>query len=189
MANINKINALIEELGASERITKAHLSVLSRSILEYIMIDDGNQEGVVGINATGSEDSQVANRLLEILTPVNRKVTTLFFKHFMPFFFDEETLLFKGKNKGQWPKKLLACRTFLADPHQNIWSWAERNVQHEVKPYSVETVVKTVKSLITKCKEAGIGNDEVVKAMLEGGITANEIVAVLGFDIPEEQAA
>ena len=169
MSSLIKINELIESIGNAEKITKVSLSIISREVVEYIMIQADETK-------KASEDSSVANRLLEVLTPVNRKVCTLFFKHFLSFSFNDDTEFFGKKEKKSWSKKVLKCSEFLADPHNNIWSWAERNVVHEVKPYSPETVKKSLKSIVTKAHAAKIHDVDIIAGLIEAGISAQAIL-------------
>jgi len=76
MTDIKKINDKIDALVKSERITKQMLGELSRDLLNYVLVDENH-------------DIQPVNRTLRALTPMNRKVATLFFRAFMPFKYTE----------------------------------------------------------------------------------------------------
>ena len=178
MAQLNKINELIASLGDAEKITKAALSVLSRDVVEYIMVNDG-VEG----NNKGSEDSQVANRLLDVLTPVNKKVAIAFFSHFIAFMHvtdgGGEFSAFGKKDKKQWESKLDKAKEFLADPHANIWSWADRNIDIAPKPMDFAKLNAAMGQLIKKADKAALGHDNIIRAMLANGISLDELLAVI----------
>lgn len=170
MADINIINQNIERIAEAERITKPVLSDLSRQLLEFVVIDD-------------KQDIQPVNRLMEVLTPINRKVAVLFFRHFMAFAWDEGNAKFVGKEKKKWDKKKELVIAFLADPHQNIWTWAERNVEVEKKPYNVVKVGKEVEKAI----KAGVSQADIVRSAFAGGLTIEAVMEVIKA-MAEEQA-
>lgn len=178
MANLARINELIESIGNAERITKAALSELSRSVLEYIVVNDG-VEG----NNKGSEDSQVANRLIDALTPVNRKVAIAFFTKYLAFHAeldeDGQHVAFRGKDKKQWNRKTDMVREFLTDPHNNIWTYAQREIDIVPKPMDFAKLNQAVGQLIKKANKAKLGNQSVVQAMLSNGITVEDLLAVI----------
>ncbi len=178
MANLNNINNLIDEIGKAERITKDALRILSRELLEYIVVNDG-VEG----NNKGSEDSQVANRLIDVLTPVNRKVAIAFLRHFLAFHIKEDEdgkfIAFTGKDKKQWQRKLELVQQFLAEPHNNIWTWADRNVDIVPKPMDFAKLNAAMGQLIKKADKAKLGHGNIIRAMLANGITNDEILLVI----------
>lgn len=184
MAQLIRINELIDQIGNAERITKAALLELSRTVLEYIVVNDGT-EG----NNKGSEDSQVANRLLDVLTPVNRKVAQAFFRHFLAFHWNEEESKFSGKDKKQWQRKLELVQEFLAEPHNNIWTWADRNIDIAPKPMDFAKLNQAMGQLIKKADKANLGHGNIVRAMLANGVTGEEILAVIqamADEMPQE---
>lgn len=174
MANINQINELIDAVGNSERITKQALTELSRTILEYVVVNDG-VEG----NNKGSEDSQVVNRLLAALTPVNKKVGMSFFRHFLAFHFDEEGMKFGSKNKKQWDKKEELVKEFLGEPHNNIWTWADRNIEIIPKPMDDKKLNAAIGQIVKKATKAGLGHGNIIKALIVNGVDAGEIITIL----------
>lgn len=194
MANkLNLINEQIEQLGNSERVTKALLALLSREILEYVIINDG-VEG----NNKGSEDSQVVNRLLNVLTPINLKVAIAFFQHHLAFNFDKDAMVFGKKDKGQWNRKYELVEKFLADKDNTIWTWADRNIDVAPKPMDFAKLNQAMGQLIKKAEKANLGHDNVVRAMLSNGITPQELLDVIQAaanepehkeEVQEQQAA
>lgn len=109
----NRVNAIIK----SEKVTKAELGAFSREYLPYVYANN---------------DIGMVNRLIAGLTPVNKKIAALYFTHFLAWEWTEETKTFGAKLSG---KKLDAkqkdVETFLAEPANNIWTWAEENTKTE----------------------------------------------------------
>lgn len=176
-ATIETIGLKINELGNAERITKALLSELSREVLEVVLIDDGKDTG------KGTEDSRTINELINVLTPVNKRAAIVFFKHFSPFVVatneQGEFHAFGKKDKKNWEDKLEEVKEFLDDPHNNIWSWAERNIEVEQKPFDVKKVTKTIENSIKKA-----GMKATLEAVFAGGLTLENILEIMN---PEEQ--
>lgn len=151
-------------LASSEKITKETLKTLSRDVLEAVHI-------------TG--DIGYANRLIEVLTPINKKVTILFYKHFAGFSFDDVLGIFTKKSKKRYDEAVKLSTEFLADPNNNIWSWAQRHIEVEQKPYSVETIETTVKTMLTRAQNAGLDQKDVFRAMLKGGLQIETILDMM----------
>lgn len=157
-------------LATSERVTKAELQVQSRAVLEAVHI-------------TG--DIGYANRLIEVLTPVNKKVATLYFKFFTGFSFDDVLGIFTKKSKKRYTSAHEASMTFLEDPNNNIWSWAARHVDVTPKAFSLDKVTDYMKTTLQKAKDNGLTDKDVLRAIIKGGITADCIIAImdeLGYD-------
>lgn len=150
---IESINKDITAVQKSEKITKALLIALSRSILQYVYVEP-MQDGV-----KGSGDISPVNRLLKVLTPMNKQMCTLFFKNFLAWRFDDELNEFTTKNKKQFDNKLESVETFLEDENNNVFTWAQDNVKVEAK--EVDYLAKLKRDL-TKAFEAGITADEVL---------------------------
>lgn len=178
-ATVETIGLKIADLGNAERITKALLSELSREVLEVVMLDEGKDTG------KGTEDSRTINELINVLTPVNKRVAVIFFKHFAPFIAavneQGEFAGFGKKDKKNWESKLDDVKEFLADPHQNIWTWSDRNIEVEAKPYNVDKVTKEIEKALKKANKA-----DVIRAIMAGGLELGDILEVLNADVPQE---
>lgn len=165
----------IQELQASEKITKAVLMALSRSVLEAVQ---------------ATEDSGYINQVVNALTPVNRKVAILFFTALSGFRADNG--VFGKKDKKNYEAIKEAAIIFLDDPHNNIWTWAEREVDVEPKAFTMDKVTKTVESLFKKAAEAKFTDADVIRAMFKGGIDVEALTLVLvemGLaDAPKDEA-
>jgi hypothetical protein len=171
---LTTINGRIEKLAASERITKVELGAVSREILQYTL---------------EQWDCQVLNRLTAVLTPRNKQVAILFFKAFTPFSIDDTTGLFSGiRNKKAKAQSIEAIEAFLASD-QTIWEWdAENNAEIEAKkPNYMANITKNVKGAI----EAGNDRREIIQSVFAGGVSVDEIMAVLTAmeDQPDQVAA
>ena len=60
----------LEAIMAAEKITRVELGAMSRELLIYV---------------PETHDIDIVNRLINALTPVNRRAAILFFKHFLPW--------------------------------------------------------------------------------------------------------
>ena len=168
----------IEALCQSESVTKRELMHLSRSCLEYTY-DTG--------------DNGVINRLILVLTPVNRKVVCEYFKEFSGLVFDDAASRFKGKSKKNWDKVMAAGVEFLADPHNNVWTWAERNIEVTKKDFDLEQVTKAFERFVKKAKAENLTQKDVLKAVLKTGVELETILELMGemydVDVNASEAA
>lgn len=171
-----EFNRALNCIARAEKVTKAELRILSRTVLEAIY-------------ETG--DVAFINKLLAILSPVNKKVAKLYFKEFSGFSLDETTGSFTTKSKKRYDKALANGRMFLEDPLNNIWTWAERNVEIETKDFSLDLVTEAFKAYMKKATKVGLTQKDVVKAVLSAGVEADTIIALMGemydFDVKTEQ--
>lgn len=162
MNTIKQINVKIDTLANAERITKKVLAELSRDILEYIYLP--NEDGKV------SEDISPINRVLAVLTPMNKATAILFFKNFVSWKFDDVAFLFTKKNKKNFEDKLLAVELFLVNEDSNIWTWAANNVT--IEPKAIDWTKRLTKDF------AGA---------LEDGLSFDDILAILEAALPVEE--
>lgn len=165
----------IKKVQGSEKVTKKALSELSRDLLTYIVMN-------------GSPDVGSANRLLSVLTPVNRRAAILFFAHFLPFKVDSEAEhIVGGKLKGEdrITKKTEAVKEFLADPKNDIWIWAASTLKIESKETDWGAMVeRNVKMALEKGK---LEPFYVVQSVINGGIKVKDLVEMIKFN--DERAA
>ena len=178
-----EFNRRIGQLGKAEASVRAELNVLSRGVLE-------------AVHAT--EQIGYVNQLLAVLTPVNRKAAVVFFKHFAGFHYDEVTRMFTKKSKKRYEQAHKNAMEFLQDPNNNMFSWAERHIEVEQKPFDQASFLKAQhKAFIRAVQQArdnGIDQKELFAAMFkpeEGkpGLDVNALVAVLeAMDVVEVKA-
>lgn len=163
----------LEKLSTSESITKRELRDLSRSILQA-WHETGN---VIYIN-----------RLLKVLTPVNKKVMIKFGIHFGGFSFDETLGEFTHKSKKRYDKAHDLYVEFMEDPNNNVWAWAERHIEVSQRPFAVENVEKFIKGALQKGAGVGLSQVDILKAVFKAGIDPACIVQVmdeLGYEFSE----
>lgn len=182
----NVVYARFEAIAAAEKITRVELGALSRELLVYV---------------PESQDIEIVNRLLGVLTPRNRISAIYFFKHFLPWVVEEDNegvfQRFGKKDKGdkRVARKMELIAEFLKDEANNIWTWADEHIVEELKPVDLsvgvfEAVSKALKGTpATKTKEAGepVSHSEVIQAVLKAGITAEDLMGVLDSLTAEEQ--
>lgn len=155
MTDIKLINEKIETLANAERITKVVLSELSRELLAYVLID--------GKEGEPSFDIQPVNKVLRVLTPMNRRVATMFFTTLLPFKFDDATNSFTKMNKAnQVEASTLAVEIALTDDGFDIWQWAENNVK--IEPKEVDWNKKLTADMV-KALDAGLTGDDILNIM------------------------
>lgn len=154
----------IEKLAVSESVTKRELRDLSRSVLE-------------AWHATGNV--VYANKLLGVLSPINKKTAILFFQELSGFHFDPVMGAFDHKSKKRYEKAHEKCIKFLADPHQNIWTWAERNIEVNHKPFDVAGVQKYMTKAIKDAAGVGLSHADLLKAVFKAGIDPACIIQVM----------
>lgn len=157
-------NTAVMRLKRSEMITRQTLMVLSRSVLE-------------ALHAT--EDIGYVNRLLEVLTPVNRKVAVLYFTHFGGFHYDDALARFTKKSGKRYDECDKLATIFLEDPLNNIWSWAGRNVEIQKKDFELAQVTAYMGNVLKKAQKAGVSQADLLRAVLKAGIEADAIIAML----------
>lgn len=157
--------AAIIALAASEKVTKESLRELSRTVLN-------------AHHAT--EDVSYINKLIEVLTPVNRKVAVLYFKAFGGFTYDDKGKRFAKKSKKHYDQAHADAVEFLAEPHNNIWTWAERNVEVEAKPFDIKKVTAFIENASKKALENGLTRLDVLRAAFAGGMTPELLLQLLG---------
>ena len=151
-------------LAGSEKITKAELMVQSRAIME-------------ATHVTG--DIGYVNRLLTILTPVNRKVAKAFFEHFTGFSYDEVHAHFTTKSKKRYDAAAKLANEFLEDPLNNIWSWADRNIEVQKKDFDLAQVTDAIKNFEKKAKKVGLTQKDVIKAVLAAGVELDTLLELM----------
>lgn len=175
MFNYDEIISRIDQLASAERVTKALLTSLSRDTLGYLV---------------ESGDVRPINKLLQkgVLTPMNYKTALLYFKDWVPFQIlesddDGKEFLGFGKAKRTKDAGFAKIAEFLEDPLNNIWTWAERNVQVEKKPFDLKNVTRIIEKAL---KEAD--TDSVIKAVMAGGIEAQAIIDLIHAQAEEAEA-
>lgn len=154
----------LKRIASAEKVTKEALRDLSRTILE-------------AWHTTG--DVSYANKLLAVLTPVNKKVFIEYAKHFSGFRFDDQTNMFTGKSKKHYDDAHKLCVAFLEDPLNNIWTWAERNIEIAPKAFDLKDVTKWASNAIKKAQKENVSKGDLLAAMFEGGFELDDLLKVM----------
>lgn len=165
-------NGKIEALEKAEKITRDVLRELSREVL-FALHEHGNIDYV--------------NRLMQAkITPVNLKALTLFFQEFTGFFYSKEDKVFSKKNKRQYDAKKEACLEFLSDPHNNFWTWANREIEMERKAFDPKKVTRYIENSLKKAEADGFTQADVIRAILDGGLEIETLYTILGVEVVEQ---
>lgn len=181
MSNIQgHIYGLIAEIAAAEKITKVKLSILSRDILGYVMDTD---------------DIQSVNRLLEVLTPMNKRVAVLFFSHFLPWDAERTTdgafIRFGKRTKGEkkLTRSMKLIKEFLADVSNNIWTWADENVETDLKKKDFGGMIQRAVSKALEGDEKTdtppLARDAILAAIFAGGVSIEDMMEAI--DVQESK--
>ena len=166
--------ANIKKLANSEKVTKELLRSLSRDVLE-------------AHHATG--DVVYINGIIAVLSPMNRKMCVLFYKEFSGHLYSEETKSFGKKDKKKYDAAHKASFDALEDPHFNVFSWAERNVEVERKPFTLGKLQQQMGSLVKKAEENKISHADIIRAMFANGIEIGEFMKVVEHMAEEQHQA
>lgn len=165
----------VSRLGKTENVSKTLLSELSRSILSY--------------HLNGGHDVRIVNKLLTVLSPVNMKVARLYFKYFLPYRFNDETNQFGGLILKEAKKEqlYLAMGSFLHDAANDIWSWEKNHITIDEKP--AINYAKKVTSTIKTALEHQVDKGDILKAVLDGGLSMEDLIKGLEAIASEPQLA
>lgn len=160
------LDATLETLKGAEKITKDTLRILSREMLDAIHVGG---------------DIQPVNRLLDVLTPMNRSACVEFFKEFSGHYYMKDEAKFGKRDKKNYATKEQASAEFLDDPHNNVWSWLQREGMevNKGKIFKLANVTKYIENTLEKAKENNFTQADVFKAMLAGGLEMDTITAIL----------
>lgn len=169
------INAKINLLGEAERVTKAVLSELSRECLTYLVLD-------------GSTDIDTVNRLLGVLTPMNKVTTQHYFTAFLPWKFNQETGTFGAMIKGDkaLTAKVDKVKDWLDTPNNDIWSWAAVNMELKPRQSFEDRIAAVIKQALdgiadkdTREGLPAISPADVLKAVVAGGVPIDTVYELL----------
>ena len=163
----------LERITKAENVTKHELKLVSRTMLEAWHIT-GNVHYI--------------NRLLKVVTPVNKKALIVFAKHFGGFSYDEVLGEFTHKSKKRYESAHKLALEFLENPNNNLWTWAERHIEVQQKPFSVESVEKYMKTALAKVDGDKITQAKILVAVFKAGVDPMAILEamdMLGYNYDE----
>lgn len=170
----------ITRLEMAETFTKKTLSDLSRELLDFTV----NTGDIRPINALLSGT---------VLTAMNFKIAAKYFSHFLPFSSNIQSandyisksngarvpVQFGSKNKKTFAKKVEVIDAWLSVVDNNIWSWADDNVQLEKKAIDWN---KRISNAITGGLENGLSKRDVLELLSQLEFTANDLMDALDLD-------
>ena len=165
--------ANVEKLAASEKITKELLRSLSRDVL-------------TAHHVTG--DVAYINGIIAVLSPMNKKVCILFYKEFSGHLCNEDGT-FGKKDKKKYEEARKKSFDQLEDPLFNVFSWAERNVEIEKKPFTLGKLQQQVATLVKKAEENKISHADIIRALFANGVEVNEFLKVMEHMAEEQHQA
>jgi translation elongation factor EF-1beta len=168
IAFVASFDKVLETLSQSEKITKATLQTLSRDLLALLHTKNPKQ-GDIGY----------INRTINVLTPVNRKVFMAFCREFTGFIADKSGQSFLKKSQKHYDDAALKALEWLDDPMNNIWSWADRNIEIVPKEFTLDIVKKSTEQMLKKADKAGIDQADILGAMFEAGFTLKALLVML----------
>lgn len=163
-------DARIDALKNAEKITKDSLRDMSRDLLCI---------------THETEDIGFVNRTIEVLTPMNRKTAILFFKEFSGFKWNDDEVKFVQKDKKNYDAAKAKAMAGIDDPHFNLWTWAEKNVSIEAKPFDLAKVTVFAKQALKKAQDQGIKQSDLLKAFFDGGFEPDALLVFMEAAMPE----
>lgn len=161
----------IDSIKQSEEVTRREVRALSRTVLAALHC---------------TENVGYLNTFLDALTPINRKAMVIYFQAFTGFHFDSKSESFTKKDKVLYAAKEAAALKFLEDPMNNFWSYAQREIKVEPKEFTLDIVTKATENLLKKAAKNHIKQEDVIRAMVKGGLTTESLIAVMGHMAIEE---
>jgi hypothetical protein len=168
IAFVASFDKVLETLTQSERVTKATLQSLSRDLLALLHTKNPKQ-GDIGY----------INRTIAVLTPVNRKVFIAFGRAFTGFITDAGNTTFLKKSKKHYDDAAIKALEWLDDPMNNIWSWADREIDIVPKEFTLDAVKKQTENMLKKAEKNNISQAEILGAMFEAGFTIDSLLIML----------
>lgn len=163
-----KFKVSMGKLAQGEKTVREELNWASRAVLEALH---------------STENIGYVNQLIGVLTPVNRKAAIVFFKHFGGFHYDDATAMFTKKSKKRYDQAHRDAIAFLQDPNNNMFSWAQRHIEVEQKPFDPASFKRGFKNYIAKhlqqAKDNGLDQKELLAIMFEAGVEVDAIVDVM----------
>lgn len=154
----------LKALDKAEKFTKDTLRDLSRDLISV---------------THETQDIGFVNRTIQVLTPMNRRTAIIFFKAFSGFKWNDDEQSFTKKDKAGFDAVVKTAAVEMEDPHFNIWTWAEKNVEVEAKKFSLDDVKKFAERAIKKGEKEGISQTDLLKAFFEGGFKPESLIAMM----------
>ena len=109
---------------------------------------------------------------------MNKKVCILFFKEFSGHTCNEDGV-FGKKDKKKYEEARKASFDQIEDPLFNVFSWADRHVEIEKKPFTLGKLQQQMGSLVKKAEENKISHADIIRALFANGVEVNEFLKVM----------
>lgn len=156
--------ASLEMLSGAEGVTKRELRDISRNVLEAL-----------------HETGQIAyvNQVTAVLSPVNKLAWREFCDEFVGFYFDDDAGVYTKKASKVYLDAKERAMEFLADPHQNIWTWFERERKIVKSVFTLDKVTKFVTNSIKKGDKEGFGKADILMACVGAGFEIADLISTL----------
>lgn len=172
----------LDAIAAAEKITRVELSALSRELLIYV---------------PETNDIDIVNRLIGVLTRMNERTAVLYFGHFLPWVQEKDTqgnfTRFGKKMEGdkKVAKRMALIADWLKDEANDIWSWSDANIELKQRD-----LVSPIGRAINKALEGDEKTDtppvsalDVVAAIFGSKLTMSDLIAGLErMRVAEEEA-
>lgn len=161
---VRNFKANIASLEAAENTTRAVLRELGNGVLHMV-----HEHG----NITYANDLMNAR-----MTSVNKRAMRLFLQYFTGFHYDEATKVFTKKNKRVYDARKEECLELLQDPSFDFWSWTDREITIEAKPFDPTKVTKYLEQQMKKAAKE-MNEVDAAKAVAEAVLNVPNFMEVL----------
>ena len=170
MSNLKQsVYALLERVKEGENITRPALGQISRELLLYV---------------PESQDIEAVNRLIGVLTPMNRRAAILYFSHFLPWEVEKDNdgnfvrfgKKFEGEKKTK--RRMSLIDEWLKDEANNFWTWTDVNIQIKQKDFPA-MIARTIKKALegdVKSDTPALNKVQIMQAVMEGGVGLVELL-------------
>ena len=168
-------NEALTRLASAEKLSKAELTAMSRTVLEIFH---------------GTMQIGFLNRLLGVLTPANRKMAVGYLKAFTGFHYSETSGSFEKKDGKNFQQAVEKAHAFLEDASNNIWTWHAAETGHkkpDSKPLDLADVTKAMTKFLDKAGKANVKQVDVLRAAFSAGFTLDCLMELLAENTPKEE--
>lgn len=164
----------LTRLASAEKLSKAELTAMSRSVLEIFH---------------GTMQIGFLNRFLGVLTPANRKMAVHYLVNFTGFYYSETAGAFEKKNGKVFDACMKSAHAFLEDASNNIWTWTAAQAAHGkpvAKPFSLDDVKASMTKALAKAAKADVKQVDVLRAVFSAGFTLDCLMELLAEHTPKD---
>jgi hypothetical protein len=172
----------LEDIANAEKITRVELGALSRELLIYV---------------PDTNDIDIVNRLLGVVTNMNRRGLILYFQHFLPWNVEKDAegnfSRFGKKLEGdkKVAKRMALIEEWLKDESNTFWVWSDANINLKQKDLFAPIGRAINKALEgdEKTNTPALSPVEVVAAIFGSNLTLADMIAGLDkMKLAQEEA-